>query len=161
MNWENILKVQVLGNKQKVKMGIKPLPKEEESDCLSRLVAYFNRLEKDMYKYLYRSDESLDIENVSEESACKLLGMINNNVQGLNIEEAKEKFLHAKVKNYDNSTLALGQGWKASLWGKFTHANPTVIQIYFNVYPTNIIYTLTFYMNDVSVPLFVKICKEA
>jgi hypothetical protein len=30
MGWFEILKVQVLGNKQKVKMGIKPLPKEDK-----------------------------------------------------------------------------------------------------------------------------------
>tara|TARA_R110002074_G_scaffold211669_3_gene381133 strand:- start:598 stop:1104 length:507 start_codon:yes stop_codon:yes gene_type:complete len=37
VKWEEVLKVQVLGSKQKVKMGIKPLPKEEKTDCRERL----------------------------------------------------------------------------------------------------------------------------
>ena len=56
MNWSDILKVQVLGSKQKVKLGNIPIP-TEEGDCLSRLVACINRLEKDMNKYLYINDE--------------------------------------------------------------------------------------------------------
>jgi hypothetical protein len=39
--WYDILKVQVLGSKQKVKMGIKPLPKEEETNCKERLLKFF------------------------------------------------------------------------------------------------------------------------
>ena len=160
MNWSDILKVQVLGSKQKVKLGNIPIP-TEEGDCLSRLVACINRLEKDMYKYLYRSDESLDIKNVDEESACKLLEMINNKVHVFNFEEAKEKYLAGVVENYQVSTIALGQSWKSSLFARFILANPTVIQIHFNVYLTDNLYTLTFYMNDVSIALFQKICKEA
>ena len=158
--WEEVLKVQVLGSKQKVKLGNIPIP-TEEGDCLSRLVACINRLEKDMYKYLYRSDESLDIKNISEESACKLLEMINNKVHVFNFEEAKEKYLAGVVEDYNVHTIALGQSWTTSLFGKFIQANPTVIQIHFNVYLIDNLYTLTFYMNDVSIALFQKICKEA
>ena len=160
MNWVDVLKVQVLGSKQKVKLGNIPIP-TEEGDCLSRLVACINRLEKDMNKYLYIGDEDLDIKNVDEESACKLLEMMNNKVHVFNFVEAKEKYLAGVVENYQVSTIALGQSWKSSLFARFILASPTVIQIHFNVYLTDNLYTLTFYMNDVSIALFQKICKEA
>jgi len=44
MNWENILKVQVLGSKQKVKMGIKPLPKVEDENCKERFEKFVRKL---------------------------------------------------------------------------------------------------------------------
>ena len=35
--WEDILKVQVLGSKQRVKQGIRPLPKEDKTNCKDTL----------------------------------------------------------------------------------------------------------------------------
>ena len=87
--------------------------------------------------------------------------MMNNKVHVFNFVEAKEKYLAGVVENYQVSTIALGQSWKSSLFARFILASPTVIQIHFNVYLTDNLYTLTFYMNDVSIALFQKICKEA
>jgi len=63
--WEDVLKVQVLGSKQKVKMGIKPLPKEDNNDCWTRL--------KEAAEYIQQLnsyDTKSLIEVFDEDAAC-------------------------------------------------------------------------------------------
>jgi hypothetical protein len=81
MNWENILKVQVLGSKQKVKMGIRPLPKEDNNDCWTRL--------KEAAEYIQQLnsyDTKSLIEEFDEDAAClaiqKLKGYNGGSVKG-------------------------------------------------------------------------------
>jgi len=74
--WYDILKVQVLGSKQKVKQGIKPLPKNEEDSCLKRLKECIAKLEALKNKFPPLADRSISTDSMllmTEESACKLL----------------------------------------------------------------------------------------
>ena len=76
MDWTDVLKVQVLGTKQKVKMGIKPLPKNEDGHCLRRISIFLDKLQNLFDKYPSGKNQSLDKKDIlgmTEESACKLL----------------------------------------------------------------------------------------
>ena len=79
--WYDILKVQVLGNKQKVKLGNIPIPVEEEDSCLKRLEAWDDKLDVLRDKYPISYDNSIS-ENglllMTEESACSLLKGLND-----------------------------------------------------------------------------------
>ena len=44
MNWEDILKVQVISSKQKVKMGNIPIPTEDDTDCNRKLKEFADKL---------------------------------------------------------------------------------------------------------------------
>jgi len=75
MDWTDVLKVQVLGSKQKVKMGIKPLPKNEDNHCLRRMSIFIDKLQN-LYDKYYSGRNQLykkDILGMTEESACHLL----------------------------------------------------------------------------------------
>ena len=63
--WEDILKVQVLGNKQRVKQGIRPLPKEDNNDCWTRLKEAAEYIE-----VLISYDTKSLIEEFDEDAAC-------------------------------------------------------------------------------------------
>ena len=74
--WTDILKVQVLGTKQRVKMGIRPLPKNEEDSCLKRLKEWLVKFNTLKSKYRPTKEQKIDdsaLLKMSEESACKLL----------------------------------------------------------------------------------------
>ena len=122
MNWKNILKVQVLGNKQKVKMGLKPLPKNEDSDCLRRLSKFLDKLQNLFDKYpsgknaqgLYK----IDILDMSEDSACELLKELNRSVDNMMTDHvwwdeyystgravSGETTLHISIRNRDEYGL--------------------------------------------------------
>jgi len=78
--WEDILKVQVLGSKQKVKQGIKPLPKAEKNDCIKWLKGLYDLFEKfqaaDLghpYAHIKGSkNNSVDWDKIPEHVACKI-----------------------------------------------------------------------------------------
>ena len=80
VKWEEILKVQVLGNKQKVKMGNIPIPTEDDNSCLKRLEVWLAKLNTLRNKYPTTYDSSIS-ENglllMTEESACSLLKQLN------------------------------------------------------------------------------------
>mgnify|MGYP003664351869 CR=1 FL=1 len=64
--WENILKVQVLGSKQKVKLGNIPIPVEEDDNC--------KRWLKDLYDIFEKQGhlKFADWDNIPEHVACKI-----------------------------------------------------------------------------------------
>ena len=70
MNWEDILKVQVLGTKQKVKMGIKPLPKEDNNDCWKRLKEAVEFVSQAKLVQNWPYDSKSLIEEFDEDVAC-------------------------------------------------------------------------------------------
>ena len=67
MKWENVLKVQITGSKQKVKMGNIPIPTEDNNDCWTRLkeAAEYIR-QQDSWFY----DSKFLIEEFDEDAAC-------------------------------------------------------------------------------------------
>jgi len=72
MDWTDILKVQVLGSKQKVKMGIKPLPKEEQEGCWERLKRAMEYIQG---QAVYFQHAAFSLNKVPEEVACKAIEM--------------------------------------------------------------------------------------
>ena len=56
VKWEEILKVQVLGNKQKVKMGNIPIPTEDDTNCIDTLRQWHNNayaLQNGIWQHLW------------------------------------------------------------------------------------------------------------
>ena len=69
--WEDVLKVQVLGSKQKVKMGIKPLPKAEKNDCIKWLKGLYDIFEKHHHPHLHIHNFAT-WDKIPEHIACKI-----------------------------------------------------------------------------------------
>tara|TARA_B110000495_G_C22873874_1_gene509619 strand:- start:10 stop:540 length:531 start_codon:yes stop_codon:yes gene_type:complete len=86
MNWEDILKVQVLDNKQRVKMGNIPIPTQDDNECLKRLSIFLDKLQNLLDKYPSGNGQQIykkDILDMSEESACELLKELNRSVHNM------------------------------------------------------------------------------
>jgi len=82
--WEDVLKVQVLGSKQKVKMGIKPLPKVEDENCKERFEKFVRKLSNLKPVSLAERDAGLlnlqnmlNVEGTPDSAYCSLLAEIN------------------------------------------------------------------------------------
>tara|TARA_R110000744_G_scaffold60119_1_gene124717 strand:+ start:5727 stop:6254 length:528 start_codon:yes stop_codon:yes gene_type:complete len=121
MNWEDILKVQVLDNKQRVKMGNIPIPTQDDNECLKRLGIFLEKLQNLFDKYPSSNNESLykiDILDMSEESACELLKELNRSVDNMNTNHdwwdeyystgravSGKTTLHISIRNSDESGL--------------------------------------------------------
>jgi len=97
VKWEEVLKVQVLGTKQKVKQGIKPLPKEEKTDCRERLLDLMEKvqLKRDLYGITGHSQGAMEVANTfsfgipTEEECCEILKFIEdffNGFEGRNFQ---------------------------------------------------------------------------
>jgi hypothetical protein len=70
--WEDILKVQVLGSKQKVKQGIKPLPKAEKNDCIKWLKGLYDVFELNSNVHNFTNNTITDWDKIPEHIACKI-----------------------------------------------------------------------------------------
>ena len=108
MKWENILKVQVLGNKQKVKMGNIPIPTEEDNNCKEQLVEFIlNARQKnqlDSHPLLNYYDK-IAFDEIPEKTACKLVDYINN----YNYEDYDtSKYSYIKRESIDNYDINIG-----------------------------------------------------
>jgi len=102
MNWENILKVQVLGSKQRVKQGIRPLPKEDKTNCKDTLRQWHKNAYDTQTKiwehlqdakhergYTYsklhhapRKFNEEKFETIPEGVACKTIEIVNQFIDG-------------------------------------------------------------------------------
>ena len=123
MNWEDILKVQVLDNKQRVKMGNIPIPTQDDNECLKRLSIFLDKLQNLFDKYPSVKNDRLfkkDILGMGEESACELLKELNKSVDNMNTDHdwwdeyystgdwnADKTSLHISIRNSDESGLEL------------------------------------------------------
>ena len=77
--WEKILKVQVLGNKQRVKMGIKPLPKEEDDDCKRWLKGLYDVFKKHEHQSIgWSATHVFKSERIPEKESCAIKHYIEN-----------------------------------------------------------------------------------
>ena len=107
MKWENILKVQVLGNKQKVKMGNIPIPTEDDNSCKKELIAIYKKAESKFksqnegFSYeIYGLD---NIDAIPEEDCCAIVKFIQDFEPTLNLGTYENK-----LKNNEYKTMKSG-----------------------------------------------------
>ena len=108
MKWENILKVQVLGNKQKVKMGNIPIPTEEDNSCKEELIAIYKKAESKFKSQNEGSHEIYGLDNIDaipEEDCCAIVKFIQDYEPNLYFSIGTYK---NKLKNNEYKTMKGG-----------------------------------------------------
>jgi hypothetical protein len=106
--WEKILKVQVLGTKQRVKQGIKPLPKEEKSDCRERLLDLMEKVQ--LKQDLKGQAQGMMFvsnfigETVTEKECCEILKFI------------EDFFNHSYYGRYSGKMSSGGNKMEMNMW---------------------------------------------
>ena len=81
--WYDILKVQVLGGKQKVKMGNIPIPTEDENPCRERFIEIYNKLKAKGKYSISTMKEHMDI---PEEDYCLFLQVMKTYADSMGVQ---------------------------------------------------------------------------
>ena len=88
--WYDILKVQVLGGKQKVKMGNIPIPVEDENPCRERFTEIYNKLAAKGAKYsISTMERDGDItwgKYISEEECCIFIDLMKSYADSMGVQ---------------------------------------------------------------------------
>ena len=119
--WEEILKVQVLGNKQKVKMGNIPIPTEDDNSCLKRLEVWLDKLNTLRNSYPTTYDSSISDNGLllmTEESACSLLKQLNESgVEYLAYDRPPHLLLYDRIplRNKNKAKLTVSYNTKSEI----------------------------------------------
>ena len=77
--WEDVLKVQIVGSKQKVKMGNIPIPTEDEDDCKRWLKGLYDVFKNNENESIgWSANPVFKSERIPEEESCAIKHYIEN-----------------------------------------------------------------------------------
>ena len=77
--WEDVLKVQIVGSKQKVKMGNIPIPTEDEDDCKRWLKGLYDVFKNNETESIgWSANPVFKSERIPEEESCAIKHYIEN-----------------------------------------------------------------------------------
>ena len=77
--WEDVLKVQIVGSKQKVKMGNIPIPTEDEDDCKRWLKGLYDVFKNNENENIgWSANPVFKSERIPEEESCAIKHYIEN-----------------------------------------------------------------------------------
>ena len=167
MKWENVLKVQITGSKQKVKMGNIPIPVEEEEDCEERFNRFISRIEELSNK---TSDEHWIHSAYSHSFGlidyCEVLELLNKIGNEYNTNQVVQRYVVGKMHGFvvfskndvENSYYATGFELyvKGNVDGK-----DTSIPVRFIIFGLGIEDVRMVYNWEKTIESLIKLCKEA
>jgi len=125
--WEKILKVQVLGTKQRVKQGIKPLPKEEDDDCKRWLKGLYDVFKKHEHESIgWSATHVFKSERIPEEESCAIKHYIENQPADM-INSYKHNSEQIRYYKHKNKANPFGSDWYTSIVFSFSASVEMVV----------------------------------
>ena len=136
MNWEELLKVQVVNTKQGIKTSQRKLPEPDDNNCkdtLKKWLAKANQLIS-IYDLNYMSDGNREnLEVITDEEACKIIQIYNDTVK--NEPSGKSRHINiVKTDAYELNMFVSTPGIYHYNSKPYFHRKITVVKNWVTVY---------------------------
>tara|TARA_R110002167_G_scaffold95381_3_gene254072 strand:- start:1190 stop:1840 length:651 start_codon:yes stop_codon:yes gene_type:complete len=120
--WEDVLKVQIVGSKQKVKMGNIPIPTEDEDDCKRWLKGLYDVFKNNENESIgWSANPVFKSERIPEEESCAIKHYIENQPAD-KIDSYKHNYEQIRYYRYKNKINRMGSDFYTSVVLRFDEA---------------------------------------